>query len=410
MPCLNAPAGLLAALVAALVCALASPAQARQDFQVGSRAKAMGGSYTAFGDDPVAIWTNPAGTATQNSQLAITYQSFTAYEYGHQGNSISLSETGVPKQGLLDPPISPSFAGVVVRMGENDLEMAASIAYIRPFQIQYTYKFNDPEPMPQDLITQTDQQFSRIRAAYAVSTRLSESPFLRTVAVGAGVDFVYTHYKEVDQNPDPTRDSQVFEDSESALGYGGGILLTGVETDSFRVDLGAAYNSRAKFQFGLDPQIYPVWDWPALASGGLAFYLGEGYPLRITLDVQWIGWKNAVGVPAPGFDHFRNTTSYSAGAEYRFAVGEKYRLFTRAGVKSFDTPWRSPNDLPAVGNSQLQIQTKGDRIEILTLGLGFYWNRKTFEAETRTNGIDLAVELLGETRVLFGLGFTYQFD
>ena len=36
-----------------------------QDQQLGARTKAMGGSYTAFEDDPVSIWLNPAGIATQ---------------------------------------------------------------------------------------------------------------------------------------------------------------------------------------------------------------------------------------------------------------------------------------------------------------------------------------------------------
>ena len=221
---------------------------------------------------------------------------------------------------------------------------------------------------------------------------------------------MYTHYKEIDQNALDSRDSQVFEDSESSIGYGVGLLTTLFESDGFRVDFGAAYNSRVKFHFDLDPIIYPVWDWPALASGGFAVYIGEGYPLRITLDHQWIGWENSVGKPDPGFDHFRNTYSFSAGAEYRFRVGEKNRLFARIGVKSYDTPWKDKNNLPGVGTSQLQIETKGDRVEILTLGLGFYWTRKTWDGETRTSGIDFAVELFGETQYLFGLGFTYQFD
>jgi hypothetical protein len=165
-----------------------------------------------------------------------------------------------------------------------------------------------------------------------------------------------------------------------------------------------------KFHFDLDPIIYPVWDWPALASGGFAFYIGEGYPLRVTLDAQWIEWENSVGKPDPGFDHFRNTYSFSAGAEYRLKVGEKNRMFLRGGVKSYDTPWKDGSNLPGVGASQLVIDTKGDRITILTLGLGFYWSRKTAEGETRTNGIDLAIELFGETQYLFGIGFTYQFD
>ncbi len=396
-------------VVIVVLLALASTAAA-QDFQVGSRAKAMGGSYTAFGDDPVAIWTNPAGTATQSSQFAITYQSFTQYEFTNLTETIVRPTTGDPEQGLLDPPISPSFAGVVVRMGEGDLEMAASIAYIRPFQIKYVYSYTDPIDPAEDLITQTDQQFSRIRAAYGISLRLSESQFLKTIAFGAALDFVYTHYKEVDQSPDPGRDSQVFEDSESSIGYGLGLLITGFESDGFRVDIGAAYNSRVDFKFDLDRVIYPVWDWPALASGGFAFYIGEGYPLRVTVDVQWIEWSNSVAPPDPGFDHFRNTWSFSVGAEYRFRVSEKNRLFVRAGFKSFDTPWKDEDNLPAVGASQLTIDSKGDRIEVVTLGLGFYWIRKTAEGETRASGLDLAIELFGETQYLFGLGFTYQFD
>ncbi len=397
----------LAVVVAVIVTAAAAQAQ---DFQVGSRAKAMGGSYTAFGDDPVAIWTNPAGTATQNSQVAVTYQSFTEYEFGHLSDTIIFPTQGDPKQGLLDPPITPSFLGVVVRLGEGDTEMAASFAYIRPFQIKYVYDFFDPIDSTQNLITQTDQQFSRIRAAYGISFRLSDSPFLKTLAIGAGVDFVYTHYKEVDQSPIAGSGSQTFEDSETAIGYGLGLLMTAYQDDSFRVDFGAAYNSGVHFNFSLDPKIYPVWDYPALASGGFAFYVGEGYPLRFTLDAQWVGWKRAISEPDPGYDHFRNTYSYSAGSEYRFKVGEKHRLFARMGVKSYDTPWKDKGNLPAVGASQLDIKTKGDRIEILTLGAGLYWTRKTAEGDIRSSGIDFAVELFGETRYLFGLSYTYQFD
>src|SRR5262250_3832759 len=58
--------------------ALTSAALA-QDQQLGARTKAMGGSYTAFEDDPVSVWLNPAGIATQPDQLSIAYQTYTAY-------------------------------------------------------------------------------------------------------------------------------------------------------------------------------------------------------------------------------------------------------------------------------------------------------------------------------------------
>jgi hypothetical protein len=47
---------------------------------------------------------------------------------------------------------------------------------------------------------------------------------------------------------------------------------------------------------------------------------------------------------------------------------------------------------------------------MLTLGVGLYWTRKNPEAETRSSGIDLAIELFGETEYLFALSYTYQFD
>ncbi len=390
---------------------LAGSAAAAQDFQVGSRAKAMGGSYTAFGDDPVAVWTNPAGTAAQPSQLSVTYQSFTQYEFDGLTDSIPASVEGDPEQGLLDPPISPSFAGLVHQAGDGDLEMAVSVAYIRPFQIKYVYFYDDPDPLADDLLTQTDQQFSRIRTSFGIGFKLSDAPgFFTRLALGGAVDFVHTKYKEIDQNPNPVRDTQVYEDSESTAGFGAGILAGVYRSDAFMLDLGAAWNSRANFHFDLDKNVYPVWDWPALASGGIAVYLGEGYPLRLTADAQWIEWKRAVGRPDPTEEGFEDTLSYSAGGEFRFGLRATSWLFARAGFKSYDTPWGSEGALPALGLSRLRIDTRGDRVEILTLGLGLYWSRKTAEGAARLSGIDAAVELFGETAYLMAVGFNYQFD
>jgi hypothetical protein len=382
---------------------------AAQDFQVGARPKAMGGSYTAFGDDPVSIWANPAGTAGQPTQFSITYQSFTQYEFSDFGVAIPADTIGEPEQGLLDPPISPAFAGFVVQLGDEDLQIALSLAYVRPFQIKYVYLFDDPGLGT--LLTQTDQQFSRVRGSFAMGFKLSEeSKWFKRLAVGVAFDYAYTKYKEIDQNPDPDAETLVFEDSEFSPGYGVGLLLDVYQGDSFKLDLGLAYNSHVGFQFDLDPAIYPVWDWPALASAGLAIYLFEGYPLRLTFDVQWIDWPESVGEPLPGLKGFDETISFSMGAEYRIEVGTDVWLFPRAGFKLYDTPWGPSDDLPWVGESQLQIRTKGDTIPILTLGMGVYWSRKTDEEETRLSGLDLAVELFGETDVLLGLGFTYQFD
>ncbi len=386
-------------------------AAAAQDFQVGSRAKAMGGSYTAFGDDPVAVWCNPAGTAQQPSQFAVTFQSFTQYEFDFFSDPLPGAVKGEPEQGLLDPPISPSFLGLVYQVGDADLEMAVSLAYVRPFQIKYVYLYDDPDPLASDLFTQTDQQFSRIRAAYAMSVRLKEgNGVLTRIAFGGSVDFVYTKYKEIDQDPDPAADTEVYEDSESTIGFGAGLMATLLQTDGVTVDIGVAWNSKADFDFDLDKNVYPVWDWPALVSAGLALYLGEGSPLRLTIDVQLISWEEAVGDPDPTEKGFEDTVSVSAGAEYRFTLKPGTWLFARAGGKSYDTPWGDEDELPALGLSRLSIETKGDRINMLTLGLGLAWSRKAADGQLRLSGFDLAVELFGETTYLMAVGFNYQFD
>ena len=103
------PLALLASWRFILVCLLFPLPAVAQDFQVGARAKGMGGSYTAFGDDPVSIWSNPAGPAAQPTQLAITYQSFTQYEFDDIGMQVPDTLEGDPEAGLLEPPISPAF-------------------------------------------------------------------------------------------------------------------------------------------------------------------------------------------------------------------------------------------------------------------------------------------------------------
>jgi len=395
-------------LPVALGLALASVAGA-QDFQVGARAKAMGGSYTAFGDDPVSIWNNPAGTAGQPTQLALTYQTFTQYEFADVGMQIDSAVVGEPEPGLLEPPITPAFLGLVVQVGTSDLDMALSLAYVRPFQIKYVYLFDDPGLGT--LLTQTDQQFSRIRAGFALGTRLSKSsPFLTKASVGLALDYVYTSYEEIDQNPSPGSETLFYRDTESALGFGLGLLATVYEDDRFMADFGVAFNSGAGFSFDLDNTIFPVWDWPALLSGGLALYFGEGYPLRVTVDVQWLGWKDAVGEPDPSKPGFENTLTYAMGAEYRFRLDETYWLFGRAGLKSFDTPWGDEDRLPAVGLSQLRIETRGDRMLIASLGVGFYWSHKNPAGASRLSGVDLAMELFGDAPFLLGLSYTHQFD
>src|SRR5258706_13562532 len=62
----------------ALLLAMAASAWA-QDQQIGARTKGMGGSYTAFEDDPISVWLNPAGIATQPDQMSLCYQTYLGF-------------------------------------------------------------------------------------------------------------------------------------------------------------------------------------------------------------------------------------------------------------------------------------------------------------------------------------------
>src|SRR5436309_4439663 len=98
-------------LAAAVVLAATSTVLA-QDQQLGARTKAMGGSYTAFEDDPVSVWLNPAGIATQPDQLSVAYQTYTAYPRGQvRGPADTINFTVKPSAILGDPALLPSFIG-----------------------------------------------------------------------------------------------------------------------------------------------------------------------------------------------------------------------------------------------------------------------------------------------------------
>src|SRR5262245_20824131 len=96
----------------ALLLALTSAAAA-QDQQLGARTKAMGGSYTAFEDDPVSVWLNPAGISTQNTSMSIAYQTYTTYPLARERDPNSNVETtsAEAETTFVDPAFIPSYLG-----------------------------------------------------------------------------------------------------------------------------------------------------------------------------------------------------------------------------------------------------------------------------------------------------------
>src|SRR2546428_3772178 len=88
---------------------LASVGAYAQDQQVGARTKAMGGSYTAFEDDPVSVWLNPAGIATQPDAFALAHQTYTTYEIDlNSGLLVGIDPRVKAVRSWADPALIPS--------------------------------------------------------------------------------------------------------------------------------------------------------------------------------------------------------------------------------------------------------------------------------------------------------------
>jgi hypothetical protein len=364
-----------------------------QDFQVGARAKGMGGSYTSFDEDPVAIWLNPAGIAGAPSRLAVDYQTFTQYELEDTG--ITLGSVGQPQYGLLDPPIVPSFLGLTIPIDAGEKwQHEVGVAMVRPFQNRLTY-------LNGAVRVQTEQQFSRFRGAWASKwIRNPEGGFFHSVAGGAGLDVAFTAYEENDNAGAVDRG-----DTDTQFGFGLG-LLAGIYTNqnNLSIDLGAAYQSGINFAFQIDDQFFPVWDWPAMLSVGITVKLLNRMDLRATFDVQMIFWDRATKNDVTGArQDFQDSTNFSFGLEYYLRVNETVRVLPRAGFRLYDAPWDDKNLLPAIGNNVLAIDTGDDRFMIFTFGGSIQWT-----TEEKVRSFDLGIEAGGDSPN-FSFGYRHDF-
>jgi long-subunit fatty acid transport protein len=247
-----------------------------------------------------------------------------------------------------------------------------------------------------------EQSLARFRATLAKDFRLrkaGEAGFLTHVSVGAGLDLGYEHW----EFRQPTGDTS---DTAAGLGFGAGLLV-GVydDTESFRVNLGFAWQSKIEYNFSIDPTILPAFNMPEQFNIGATFYLLEGMPLRATVDLQFIGWKDTAEDPIfTGQPSFEDAVNVSFGLEYRIKINDRVSLYPRGGYRRFDAPWDDKDDLPSTGRYKLVLDTKDDVFNIFTYGAGVTW---TSDAG-KSRSVDLAGDAGGDA-INVALGFTYEF-
>jgi hypothetical protein len=383
--------------------ALSSTAVA-QDQQLGARTKAMGGSYTAFEDDPVSVWLNPAGIATQLDQASIAYQTYTGYPTQQKRGPADSTEFSVsPETMLADPEVIPSYLGLVFQLGSTEFPVALGFCYARPYLLNYAMD-QIIAPSQTNFVPRNEMQesLSRFRACIATDFKFrkpGEGGFLTHVSLGLGADVGYERWSF--RTPTGT-----FTDTSAGLGFGAGMLV-GVYDDlkTFKANFGVAYQSAITYRFGFDPTLFPAFDMPQQISLGATFYLLDRMPLRVTFDVQMIDWKKTAEAPLiAGQPSFENVINYSLGFEYRIGVSEKVHLFPRVGYRRFDAPWGDKDDLPATGQYKLVLDTKGGTVNIVTFGIGVSWSSEA----GKIRSFDIAADAGGDS-VNVALGYTHEF-
>ncbi len=393
------------------VLALAGVALA-QDQQLGARTKGMGGSYTAFEDDPVSVWLNPAGIATQPDQMSIAYQTYTAYPRGEERGPGDTTEFTVEaKTVLADPALLPSYIGFVFQLG-NDL--AVGICYARPYLLNYAMD-HVSDPLQTTFVPEAEvqQDLSRFRVALAKDFKFKEAGtagFFNHLSVGLSFDIGYERWQFSSQEPSQQRDEQ---DSSTGIGFGAGLLLGLFDnTENFKVNLGVAYTSAVNYDFSIATDILPAFDMPQQLNIGMTFYLFEGSPLRVTMDFQWIEWSATAEDPLyANYDGFEDAFNFSIGMEYRIklntwfpSAGDKINIYPRIGYRRFDAPWSDPDDLPMTGSYRLVLSTKDEAFNIFTYGLGLAWSNEA----GKSRSLDIAGDVGGDAPN-FAAGLTFEF-
>jgi hypothetical protein len=387
--------------LALLLCAAAAMAQ---DQQLGARTKAMGGSYTAFEDDPVSVWLNPAGIATQPDQLSIAYQTYTAYPRGQErGPGDTINFTVKPVTIMGDPAVLPSYIGFVFQVGDAQSPLAIGVCYAQPYLVDYAMdQVKDPNQTAFVPETEVQQVFGRFRASVAKDFRLQDQGapgFFTHVSAGAGLDLGYERWHFTGLGQDTTT-------SNIGFGFGlGGLLGVYDDYDSFKMNLGVAYTSAVHYDFRIDPSILPAFDMPQQLNVGMTFYMLHGTPLRATVDFQWIDWSATAQKPLySNFQGFQDAKNYSIGFEYRVRLSDRVSLYPRAGYRHFDAPWSSPNNLPMTGPFRLVLDTKAGAFNMATYGVGLSW----ITEGGKVRSVDVAGDAGGDA-INMAVGLTLEF-
>ncbi|HYE98071.1 MAG TPA: hypothetical protein VEJ18_04125, partial [Planctomycetota bacterium] len=308
------------------------------------------------------------------------------------------------------PAVVPSFMGVVAQLGSPENPHALGFCFASPYRLRFPFSsLNDTDVAGADF----EQAFYRFRLGYAHDFRLQPAGaegFLTHVAVGLGFDVGVSRLRFKELAPDFDPDFQLdIEASDTRVGGGAGLLVGLYDnTRNFKVNLGAAWQSRINYRFSATETFTPQFDWPNQYQAGLTLYLFEGLPLRVTVDAQLVEWSEATQESLVDDNDFEDVVNLSAGVEYRLkipAISPAMTFYPRAGIRRFDAPWDSTDrqELPGIGPRRIVIETEDDVFLIGSVGLGVGWAAE----DGRGRMVDVAFDFGGDVN---GLAFSFTLE
>jgi len=254
----------------------------------GTKAKGMGGAFTAIANNNSAMYFNPAGMVDFDSTKDRTI--FTA-EVG-TGGAFDVSSTSTE-------PVSSTF-NYFVAAGITNPGYGLGIAVYSLYSI--TANVKDPNDSTRYITKDQDISALSVSAAYALTNQMY--PWGGAISVGATIGMAFSgggliNYETTDE--DGTVSNNYDDSTLDQRGFFGavGIKARVYKSMTFNVDLGANYRSAASLDSVHDSSnstTAPVngMDMPSeIAYGMAAMYLTEHGVFTVSVDKKTTGYKES---------------------------------------------------------------------------------------------------------------------
>ena len=346
-------------------------------YEMGTRATALGGAFTATADDASALFYNPAALAWQDSEWEVS-GNLSLISPGSKfarANGVEVLYPGDATSETADAVFPPTGAYLSYRM--SDHPVAFGVGFFTPFGLGI--EWDDPETFAgRPLATNSQIQ------GYYVSPMVAWAPHEK-VSISGGVHLVKTHLKLERYVTLPLGQNVgefVLEGTSGwDVGFAGGVMFNPTEELSLGLNYkGGVTNSfedqDADLTFfsgspGISSNVSGDLEFPTILAGGVAYDFTPR--LRAEFDLVWFQWsvfdEVALDFDYDPFDttlveNYDDALQYRAGVQY--ALNDAWRIM---GGFVFD-------NTPQPVDSISPLLPDADRLDY---SAGFTWARDTLE-------------------------------